>query len=243
MKKHFFKTGITLFVTLFIIGCQMELESETAPGSASVTATKNAATRLAENRLGVQLLPSLDGTSWVGLTNGTQDDSGVSTLDFSDTDAEGVFRDVDKTFTYTFDASTQTGTLTEGTETPWNFAVTTDNTIIFNDMGPYGTNITFSAYALVEGPVDLSDLTDTLWIGLGPRGESLLDFISGSTVLGTFGPDRTNPFSYTYDGTMFTGTMGSGAGPFTASQNAATLTFSNFWGHEELIVFYLYEYL
>jgi hypothetical protein len=181
---------------------------------------------------------------------------GVSRIDFtSPTDATGQFGNTAHTFTYNLvsPALNQYSLSETGTPYTWSFNLNGNNLTFTGPFKPYSPQAeTFVRIFFVTGQ-DLSNLSNTNWLGLGPRGESLLDQITSTSattynLTGSFGPDAPGPFeitNYTYGGgTTGTGkgTMNKGAGDFASDGATATLTFPNFWGHGVQVVFEEFTY-
>jgi hypothetical protein len=178
---------------------------------------------------------------------------GMSRIDFiSSTEATGVLGNTDHNFIYVV-TGTGIGILQEpSTGNGWKIGVGSNYLDFIDGFDPYtGDPVRFDRIT-IQTSANLADLTGTLWLGRGPRGESLLDQVvyststGNGTLQGTFGSDEPNPFTFTYkyDASTGTGTgyMSSGAGDFNASDAAATLTFPNFWGHGVQVVFNKFTY-
>jgi hypothetical protein len=178
---------------------------------------------------------------------------GMSRIDFiSSTEATGVLGNSDHNFIYVVTAG-GIGILQEPSAGyAWSISVGSDYLDFTNGFDPYTGNAVRFDQITIQTSANLEDLTGTLWLGRGPRGESLLDQVvyststGNGTLQGTFGPDTPNPFTFTYKYDASTGTgagnMSSGAGDFASSDATATLTFPNFWGHGVQVVFNKFTY-
>jgi len=245
VKKSFLINVLAIlsFAITNFVSCELDAGSESGQTAARDANLLNRYASFTNEQPNV-----LNDTVWFAqLTN-----TGVARLDFTGAStATGVFANDDHTFTYTLSGTS--GVLTESAiSTSWNFVVNPNNNKIGfpNGFAPYGTN-TDSFYRIeIQSYIsDVTDIGNTLWIGRGPRGESLLDVTSYSTsskdgvISGTFGSDPTNSFDFTYTGYTSTGsgTM-DGAGDFDVLASNATMTFPDFWGHDEEVVFQLYVY-
>jgi hypothetical protein len=234
MRKNKFLTGLAalaLVMTLFA-GCQMEGEG----------VLEEAASRSA----GVQV--DITNTTWLAQLKPT----GVSRLDFTSASAAtGVFANTDHTFAYTLDTATGAGTLTEPS-TGYSWAFRTDGlTLNFtNGFAPYDTAGTPFQKINIQTSATFADLTGTLWLGRGPRGESYMynvEYDAGEgTLTGAFGPDSPNEFTFTYTYNSTTkigsGTMSGGAGGFSTYDSTATMVFPDFWGHGVSVTFNLFVF-
>lgn len=195
----------------------------------------------------------LTGTKWLG---NIDDKYGVALIEFtSKTTATATFGTDVHQFEYNLIAPylNQYSLVEPTTQYKWAFGIT-GNTLTFSGtFKPYSQNPGPFRSISFQAPADLTNLAGTNWLGLGPRGESLLNNITATgagayTLTGTFGPDQPGEFhitGYSYSGgTSGTGggTMDRGAGDFTAIGATATLTFLNFWQHEVEVVFYKFIY-
>jgi len=238
--KNFLIFGIaaSAFAIFSFAGCET--------GSADL-----ASDAVLSQRVSVSLTASgdLTGTTWLADLSS----AGVSRIDFTSANtATGVLGKNETAFTYTYDSSLDNYTLTEtSTLYTWKFIVNTGNTNLTfpNGFPPYdtGTSVTLERIVIQTSVDSLYNLFQTYWLGYGPRGESTL-FVSSyapgtgiGIIDGTFGPDPTNQFDFTYDYLTGDGEM-DGAGEFSTSTANATMTFPDFWGHDEEVVFNLFVY-
>jgi hypothetical protein len=180
-------------------------------------------------------------------------DIGVSTLSFdSATTAVGFFVDTTHDFTYSYDSVNDTYWLVEtGIQNPpgpWKFEIDGNSLEFIAGFDPYdaGNPVFTKIVYPAPTPVSLETLADTNWLGIGPRGLSLLDditqFYNLGTLDGSFGADPTESFAfsyYPYESGGGEGTM-DGAGDFTTSSANGTMYFPDFWGHIEPVTFYLF---
>jgi hypothetical protein len=193
---------------------------------------------------------NLAGTVWLAATN---DVYGVSRLDFTDeASATGKFGNNNFNFAYSIGDDGVGVLLEPSTKYSWPFTYTGNDITFENGLPPYTkTYVTFRQITFITS-ADLSNLSGSHWLGLGPRGESLLDDVAPTgtgtySLTGSFGPDKPNPFNirdYKYSGgTSGTGggDMYDGGGIFTATGSSATLYFPNFWGHAQ-VTFYKFIY-
>jgi hypothetical protein len=203
----------------------------------------------------------LNGTKWVAIL-GPQGYSGVSLLEFdtSDNTATGTFgRRDNMEFAYTFDAAANTGTLIEvSTKYDWDFTLGVDTvqnrvTLTFPDMAPYGEYQVTQTFYKIEFPpsATLSNLAGTNWLGWTNRGETLLDNIVSSGLVGSGDLDcTTGPappitglnFAYIYGSDKGRG-MVTTLGAFTTLNSTATMTFSNFMALGSPATFRLFNYV
>jgi hypothetical protein len=194
--------------------------------------------------------PNPSGTTWLLNSLGTL---GVSKIVFDTTStATGNFGATTHGFTFTYDTGTNEGVLIETTTLyRWEFVIRGNLLIFTGGFAPYDTNPTTTfAKILFPAPYTLEYLTGTNWLGIGPRGLSLMDTVvenpdGTGSLIGRFGPDQPNPFNFTYSyepkDETGTGNL-DGAGDFTTSDAYATMLFPDFWGHGVQVTFNLFTY-
>ena len=180
---------------------------------------------------------------------------GVSRIDFtSPTTATGQFGNTSHNFKYNLvSPSVNQYSLTEtGTAYSWTFNLNGNNLTFTGPFKPYSDQAETFVRITFLTQQDLESLAGTNWLGLGPRGASLLDEIVATSkttydLIGAFGPDTPGDFEitdYTYSGGTGgkgSGTMSRGAGHFDSYGSSATLYFDDFWGHAK-VTFYLFTY-